>query len=175
MDARTTIIEISLRKATIADLRLLEEWDKEDHVIESDPNDDWQWEVELNRNPGWREQLIAEVAGDPIGFIQIIDPMLEESHYWGHIGSGFRAIDIWIGKKENLGRGFGTSMMTSAIQRCFSDERVHTIIIDPLSSNTKARHFYEKMGFGFVKYQRFGEDDCAVYQLHRDGWVKHKK
>ncbi len=74
---------IKLRPATPADLELLCQWDEQAHVIASDPNSDWGWEAELGRNPDWREQLIAELDGRPIGFIQIIDPEHEESHYWG--------------------------------------------------------------------------------------------
>jgi aminoglycoside 6'-N-acetyltransferase len=44
---------------------------------------DWGWQTELHRQPDWREQLIAEVEGIPIGFLQIIDPAQEEEHYWG--------------------------------------------------------------------------------------------
>ncbi len=65
---------ITLRPATIDDLPLLLHWDEQPHVIESDPSDDWEWEIELLRNPDWREQLVAEADGRPIGFIQIIDP-----------------------------------------------------------------------------------------------------
>lgn len=54
---------IRLRSATPADLELLQEWDEQAHVIASDPNSDWGWEVELGRNPDWREQLIAELDG----------------------------------------------------------------------------------------------------------------
>jgi Acetyltransferase (GNAT) domain len=64
---------MNLRSATPADLDLLRHWDEQPHVTASDPNDDWGWEVELERNPDWREQLIAEIDGRPIGFIQIID------------------------------------------------------------------------------------------------------
>jgi aminoglycoside 6'-N-acetyltransferase len=66
---------MNLRSATPADLDLLRHWDEQPHVTASDPNDDWGWEVELERNPEWREQLIAEIDGRPIGFIQIIDPL----------------------------------------------------------------------------------------------------
>ena len=45
---------ITLRTATMADLALLKGWDEKPHVIESDPNDDWQWETELNRAVPWR-------------------------------------------------------------------------------------------------------------------------
>ncbi|HEX5669460.1 MAG TPA: hypothetical protein VFX73_11690, partial [Chitinophagaceae bacterium] len=74
-----------LRKATIADREILELWDEQPHVMDSDPNDDWNWAYELTRDPDWREQLIAEVDGRPIGIVQIIDPAREESHYWGEI------------------------------------------------------------------------------------------
>jgi aminoglycoside 6'-N-acetyltransferase len=58
---------IKLRPATLADLELLQQWDEQAHVIASDPNSDWGWEVELDRRPDWREQLIAELDGRPCG------------------------------------------------------------------------------------------------------------
>ena len=158
---------LHLRPATIDDLELLRRWDEEPHVVESDPNDDWGWEVELTRNPDWREQLIAEVDGRSIGFIQIIDPALEDSHYWGEIESNLRAIDIWIGEEKELGKGYGTQMMKLAIDRCFADPLVTAILIDPLASNTRAHRFYERLGFQFVEPRRFGDDECFVYRLNR--------
>ena len=85
---------LHLRPATTSDLALLRHWDEQPHVLASDPNDDWAWEVELTRSPDWREQLIAELSGRPIGFVQIIDPAREESHYWGDVPEGLRALDI---------------------------------------------------------------------------------
>lgn len=67
-------VAMKLRPATPADLELLRRWDEQAHVIASDPNDDWGWETELGRSPDWREQLIAEVDGRSVGFVQIIDP-----------------------------------------------------------------------------------------------------
>ena len=49
------LAKMNLRFATPADLELLQYWDKQPHVIASDPNDDWGWEVELNRTPDWRK------------------------------------------------------------------------------------------------------------------------
>lgn len=74
---------MTLRPATLDDLALLQAWDEQPHVLASDPNDDWRWEVELARHPPWREQLIAELSGRPIGFIQIIDPALEGTRWFG--------------------------------------------------------------------------------------------
>ncbi len=102
---------IELRKATANDLDLLRYWDTKQHVIDCDPDDDWDWENELNHEPPWREQLVAQLDGEPIGFLQIIDPYEEESHYWGEVDKHKRAIDIWIGEESNLNKGYGTEMM----------------------------------------------------------------
>lgn len=159
-----------LRPAGPADLALLQRWDEAPHVVASDPNDDWGWETELARSPDWREQLIAELDGRPIGFVQIIDPAREESHYWGACEANLRAVDIWLGEEADLGRGYGTIIMRLALQRCFADPAVTAVIIDPLASNTRARRFYERLGFRFVERRWFGADDCAVYRLERGAW-----
>lgn len=160
-------MNVLLRPATIDDLELLKHWDQQVHVMESDPNSDWDWEAELLRNPAWRDQLIAEIDQQAIGFVQIIDPAKEDSHYWGEIEEGFRAIDIWIGEASNLNRGFGTQMMHQTIERCFSVPEVKAILIDPLATNTKAHRFYERLGFKFLEERMFDEDHCYVYQLDR--------
>lgn len=164
---------MKLRPATLDDLSLLLHWDEQDHVIAADPNDDWEWEQELARTPPWREQLVAEVEGRPIGFLQIIDPALEETHYWGDCPPHLRAVDIWIGETQDLGRGFGTRMMELALARCFADPTVVGVLVDPLFDNARARRFYERCGFEFVERRRFGADDCAVYRLDRAPWEKN--
>jgi aminoglycoside 6'-N-acetyltransferase len=156
-----------LRPATPDDIPLLRHWDSQPHVIASDPNDDWQWETELQRTPPWRESLIAELAGRPIGFLEIIDPQREDSHYWGDCGPGLRAIDIWIGGAADLGQGHGTVMMNLAIERCFADPGVAAILLDPLASNERAQRFYRRLGFRYVEDRWFGEDHCAVHRLDR--------
>ncbi|WP_339713337.1 GNAT family N-acetyltransferase [Cyclobacterium amurskyense] len=156
---------IKLRPATIKDLELLKFWDKQQHVIDCDPDEDWDWEKELARKPAWREQLVAELNDDPIGFVQIIDPYEEETHYWGDIAPNKRAIDIWIGEERNLNKGYGTAIMKLAIELCFSQTEVDGILIDPLKSNTKAHKFYEKIGFEFVEERVFNDTVCYVYEL----------
>lgn len=164
--------ELILRPATPDDLARLQVWDDEPHVLESDPNDDWGWETELARTVDWREQLIAEVDGVPIGFVQIIDPAREDSHYWGEIDADLRAIDIWIGEAAYLGQGYGTRMMTLAIERCFADPIVSAIVIDPLASNRRAQRFYARLGFAVEGPRRFGLDDCLVMRLRRETWPR---
>ncbi len=161
---------ITLRPARPDDLAILRFWDTQEHVIASDPNDDWDWEYELFRDPFWREQLMAELDGEPLGFIQIIDPQLEDSHYWGEIGPHKRAIDIWIGLAKNLGQGYGTRMMQLALDKCFASPEVNEVLTDPLASNTCAIWFYQKLGFAFLEERKFGPDVCAVHQLSREAW-----
>jgi aminoglycoside 6'-N-acetyltransferase len=164
---------IQLRNASPDDLELLHYWDEQPHNIEADPDSEWNWETELSRNPLWREQLIAELDGRPVGFIQIIDPAEEETHYWGEVSPGFRAIDIWIGEKEDLRKGYGTEMMRLTIEHCFADPQVNAILIDPLESNARAHRFYEFMGFRIVERRTFGADECLVYRLDRKDWHAH--
>jgi aminoglycoside 6'-N-acetyltransferase len=156
-----------LRPATPDDLALLQRWDEQPHVVASDPNDDWGWEVELGKSPDWREQLIAEVDGRPVGFIQIIDPAREEGHYWDEAAANLRAVDLWIGDEIDLGKGYGTAMMQLALARCFADPDVAAVLLDPLAANTRAHRFYERLGFRFVERRRFHNDDCLVYRLER--------
>ncbi len=168
-------MNLRLRPATLDDLALLRRWDDAPQVVAADPNDDWGWETELARDPDWREQLIAEVHGRPIGFVQIIDPALEDGHYWGECPPDLRAVDIWIGEPDALGKGYGTEMMEQALARCFAPPEVEAVLIDPLASNERARRFYERLGFAFVEERSFGLDRCAVYRLDRAAWAGRRR
>jgi aminoglycoside 6'-N-acetyltransferase len=162
--------KVILRPATIADIDVLRSWDEQPHVIDSSPNDVWDWEYELPRIHDWRELLIAEVNSRPVGFVQIIDPEKEETHYWGDAPPNLRALDIWIGESTDLNKGYGTQMMQQTLERCFSSPEVTAVIIDPLASNTNAIRFYQRMGFVFTEYRWFAEDYCAIHQITRSEW-----
>ncbi|HCH0432527.1 TPA: acetyltransferase [Pseudomonas aeruginosa] len=162
---------ITLRTANIDDLEILKHWDTQPHVIESGV-EDWDWENQIGILHDWRESLIAELDGRPIGFMEIIDPFLDEEHYWGKdVERNLRAVDIWIGEKDDLGKGYGTTMMKLALEKCFAPPEVTAVIIDPLASNKDAHRFYERLGFKFVEERSFDEDDCFVYRLEREDWI----
>ena len=75
---------IKPRAAGPEDSNTLSAWDRKQHIIASGGADnDWDWENQLSRSVPWREFWIYEVSGQPIGFVQIIDPKEEETHYWG--------------------------------------------------------------------------------------------
>ena len=92
-------------------------------------------------DPDWRDLVIEEVADKPIGIMQIIYPAEEETHYWGDVAAGLRAIDIWIGEEAYIGRGFGAQMMGLALQMCFGEYGADAVLIDPLVGNTRALRF----------------------------------
>ena len=172
-------MKITLRSATIRDVSILTHWDSQPHVLHAknltEPDAGWNWLVELNRSPFWRKLLIGEVDGRPVASIQIIDPKEEDTHYWGDVPQNLKAIDIWIGEAEDLGRGYGTIFMQLALDMCFRDEAVQAVLLDPLQENVQARRFYERLGFRFVEHRMFDQDSCAVYRLDRLAWAAAAK
>ena len=162
---------IRLRLATPGDAPLLRHWDEQPHVLAADPDSDWAWEETLTHNPDWREQYIAELDGRPIGFVQVMDPAQDPEAYWGSVDAPVRAIDIWIGEADCLGRGYGTEMMAEALRRCFRDDAVTAVLIDPLLENTRAHRFYRRLGFRPVGERWFGSDLCLVHELTRAVWL----
>ena len=173
-------MSLVLRPATPADVSCLERWDKEPHVIAATSDDpdavvafeDAEWLDEISNDDPASDYFIAEIEGRPIGAMQVIDPALERTHYWGQdCPKNLCAMDIWIGEADCLNKGYGTQMMTLAINRAFADPRVEAIVIDPLNSNTDAHRFYQRLGFRPTGRRLFDEDDdCLVHRLNRADW-----
>jgi aminoglycoside 6'-N-acetyltransferase len=170
---------VALRPATPEDVVWLDRWDHDPDVIACSTDDkdatiafaetEWPRELAL-QSPGIYEYFIAELDGRPIGALNICDPHLEQTHYWGEIGPNLRAIDIWIGAPTDRNKGYGAEMMRLALARCFADPRVTAIVIDPLASNERAHRFYRRLGFRPVERRTFGADDCLVHELTRERW-----
>jgi aminoglycoside 6'-N-acetyltransferase len=169
---------VVLRPATLDDVPILQAWDREPHVIACSSDrpdlevafDGIEWPDELAESSDVSFYRIAEVDGRPIGVMQICDPHLEPTHYWGEIEPNLRAMDIWIGPPDALNKGYGTQMMTRAIDAAFADPAVTGIVIDPLNSNVDAHRFYHRLGFQDVGRRMFDEDDCLVMRLNRAAW-----
>tara|TARA_R110000787_G_scaffold8444_8_gene28278 strand:+ start:18319 stop:18885 length:567 start_codon:yes stop_codon:yes gene_type:complete len=170
---------VTLRPATLADVPHFARWDTQPHVIRATSDDpdadvafeDAVWAEEIGSDDPASTYYVAELGGRPVGAMQVIDPALERTHYWGaDCPQNLRAMDIWIGEPDCLGKGLGTRMMTLAIDQAFADPNVGAILIDPLASNTRAHRFYRRLGFTFVEQRFFDEDDCFVYRLNRAGW-----
>jgi aminoglycoside 6'-N-acetyltransferase len=127
---------------------------------------DWyDWPAELARDVAWRELLIAEEDGRPIGFVQLTDAGEEESHYWGDVEPGTWALDIWIGAPGDRGRGLGTDAMRAALTRVIEQHGADTVVIDPKVSNGRAIAFYGRLGFEPVGEREFHGGRCLVMRL----------
>lgn len=164
----------SYRLAQPDDLNLLIYWDRQPHVILSDHDDPWEWTREdLAANPPWRTYWIMQVDGRDVGVIQIIDPALEETHYWGEMPPNQRALDIWIGEATDLGKGYGTEFMKIALSHCFANPMVAAVWVDPLESNRRVHSFYESLGFSYVEHRWFDKDYCRVYRIGRASYSEH--
>lgn len=170
--------ELVIRVATAADVPVLERWDVDPDVIactSDDPNaeqafDGAIWPDEIAANSDVSCYYIVELAGRPIAGMQVIDPHLEPTHYWGEMEPNRRAIDIWIGDSGDRNNGHGGRMMRAVIERCFADPAVTAIVIDPLNSNRNAHRFYQRLGFKIVGRRFFEADDCLVHRLDRADW-----
>jgi aminoglycoside 6'-N-acetyltransferase len=171
---------VTLRDATTDDAALLEFWDSKEHVqLHSGAPEfnavDWYLELSQGEAVPWQTNLVAEVNGIPIGYIAILDPVLEQTRYWGdEYCAGYKAnelaaIDIWIGEENYLNQGYGTAMMRTAIELyCFRNNVTKEIIIDPMVNNVAAHRFYQRLGFRPEnKTHFFGPDCCLVHRLSR--------
>lgn len=173
--------QLILRPATLVDVPHFDRWDRQPHVIKATSDDpdaakafeDADWAEEIESDDPASAYFVAEVDGRPIGAMQVIDPALERTHYWGaDCPQNLRAMDIWIGEADCLGKGYGAQMMTLAIDEAFSDASVEAVIIDPLTSNTDAHRFYQRLGFQPLDRRDFDGDDCLVHELKRADWRK---
>jgi len=170
--------ELVIRIATSDDVPVLERWDVDPDVIactSDDPNAAQAfagaiWPDEIAGNSDVSCYYIAELAGRPIAGMQVIDPHLEPTHYWGEMDENLRAIDIWIGAARDRNAGHGARMMGAVIDRCFADPVVTAIVIDPLNTNKNAHRFYQRLGFKVVGRRFFEADDCLVHRLARADW-----
>ena len=157
-----------MRLMRVDDVSLLARWDDDPDVAAAlgRRGADWyDWSAELERDVPWRELLIAEEDGRPIGFVQLIDAGKEESHYWGDVDPGTWALDIWIGSPEDRGRGLGAQAMRAAIARVFKQHGAVALVIDPKVTNRRAIAFYERLGFEHVGQCELDGDSCLVMRL----------
>lgn len=162
---------VQLRPMRLPDVELIVRWD-EDPVVRAaigGAGADWyDWPVELAREVSWRELLIAEADGRPIGFVQLTDAANEENGYWSRPPEGSWAIDIWLGHETDRGRGLGSQVMAAAVERTFDRHGATSILIDPLRSNQRAIAFYRRLGFIEVSDESYlDDDDCLVMERRR--------
>ena len=157
---------VTLRPATPDDLQLLESWHRQPHVIAAVGDDDWGWERELNRHPPWREQLIAEVDGHPIGFLRDHRPVPGRRALLGlHRRRPPRA--------RHLDRRPG--LPRPGLRHADDGARHRALLRRPVGHRHPGRSRSSRTGpptastsasaSNMSSRERFGEDRCSVFRL----------
>lgn len=165
-------VVVRMRPARTEDAVVLRRWEKAPHLAGLLGDGDWMWEQSLANPHPSHTPFIAEVGGKPVGFLELLDTETDPERYWGGLPSGYVAIDLWIGDAAYLGKGVGREMMRQALERCFARAGIHTVLVDPLISNTASHRFYERCGFTYLGDRLFDDDACRVFGISRDQWEK---
>ena len=170
---------MTLRPMALADVPLLNVWDRQPHVIAAtsdDPNQpkafgDTYWPDELALTAPDNRYVIAEFHGRPIGAMQIIDTCAPSRRTTGARSSRTcEQSTSGSGRLRISARVTVQMMMRRAFQVCFAEPAVTAIVIDPLASNTRAHKFYRRLGFVPEGRRLFGDDDCLVHRITRKAW-----
>ena len=61
--------------------------------------------------------------------------------------NGTAELGIFIGEKENLGKGYGTEAIKLLVDYAFNELRLHSIYLRTYDFNERAQKSYEKCGF----------------------------
>jgi aminoglycoside 6'-N-acetyltransferase len=90
---------------------------------------------------------------DPIGYIQYYDAYdfsREQGYILKELPSSLASIDLFIGEKEYIGKGYGPKIMDKFIQDyIFKD--FDAVFVDPDLRNKGAIKAYEKSGFNIAR------------------------
>ena len=91
---------------------------------------------------------IAFLDGEPIGFIQSYVAMGSGEGWWEQeTDPGTRGIDQFLANGEQLGRGIGSTMVSTFVEQLFQDPAVTKVQTDPSPENQRAIRCYLRAGF----------------------------
>jgi aminoglycoside 6'-N-acetyltransferase len=147
-------VDIGFQRLTAADLPLLYEWVRRDHVRR------WWGEDETyeslledylpaieGREPSHPYLILLD--GRPVGFIQTY--LVEDYPEWVallQVEAGVAGADIVIGDVELTGQGLGTAALRQFVEEIvFADPATGACIADPDVENTASLRAFEKAGF----------------------------
>ena len=95
---------------------------------------------------------IATLDGRALGFIQSYVVKGAGGGWWeDETDPGARGIDQFLAEESELGKGLGTRMVRTFVERLFADPAVTKVQTDPDPRNARAIRCYEKAGFRRVR------------------------
>jgi len=136
------------RPMTAADLPLIRRWLREAHVREwwGDPDEQFALVSGDLNEPAMDQFIVLMSSNDrPFGYLQCYRLTAWNTGF-GPQPAGTRGIDQFIGEKDMIGRGHGSTFV-----RRFVDARLRQglprLVTDPDPLNLRAVRAYEKAGF----------------------------
>ncbi|MEM1129160.1 MAG: GNAT family N-acetyltransferase [Pseudomonadota bacterium] len=150
------------RRATPADIALLNTWRLLSHVAE------WWDPEELFDQEDFADprvvQWVVSFSGQPFAFMQDYTVHGWEDHHFAGLPTGSRGIDHFIGPTEMVGIGHGTAFIRQRLQALFG-AGAPVIATDPHPNNARAIAVYQKLGFRTVGPPRETEWGLIVPML----------
>ncbi len=154
---------LQVRPITINDFNILSKWFTDSDVLESygglgkSLTQDQVHAKFFPPTPNHVQRCIIQLAGKPIGYIQIyaLDDK-EKVDYQYPTDKKIYATDQFIAEKTERGKGLGTALIRSSVQFITESYNPDCITLDPNVINERAIHVYEKCGFKveFVRKNR---------------------
>jgi aminoglycoside 6'-N-acetyltransferase len=160
------------RSMTAADLASVRRWLAKPHVAQwwGDPDEQFAL-VSGDLDHPSMDQFIVALDQYPFAYLQCYDPMAWPNHGFGHLPTGARGIDQFIGEADMMGSGHG-----SALIRTFVDELLVTgaprVVTDPDPANGCAIRAYEKAGFRKERLVSTPDGDALL--MVRDPMVRNQ-
>lgn len=164
---------ISFRPLTASDFPLLHEWLGRPHVSAWWGDAPSLAEVEADYTPFLEPDsktlgFIAVLDGRDIGFIQSYVVVGSGDGWWeDETDPGARGIDQFLAHPGDLGRGLGTLLVRSFVDRLFTDDAVTVVQTDPSPDNVRAIRCYERAGFVRVRELVTPDGPCLFMQCRR--------
>ena len=149
------------------DVPLLHEWLGRAHVV--------QWwgpppalaEVQRHYAGGLEARsssraYLALLDGQAVGFVQSYVVTACGAGWWpDDTDPGARGIDLFLADAESIGRGLGSRIARSFVDRLFQDRRVTRVQVDPSPGNLRAIGCFRRAGF-VVRHEVVTPDGPAL-------------
>ncbi|MBS9721653.1 acetyltransferase [Tianweitania sp. BSSL-BM11] len=156
-----------LRAVTPDDLPLLESWLRQPHVSAwwgDDVTGSLEEIIEAAEGVD-TEPVIVELDGQPIAYLEIYDPHMEDDHPYQDQPFGTLGLDLTIGDPAMIGKGHGAAILAQVSEQLF-EEGAPQLIVDPHPDNTGAIRAATKAGF--TEVERRAEMEGAVVLMRRE-------
>ncbi len=156
---------------------LIHRWVNADHIVNR--WDGKQTIAEVKKKYG--EKIASDIVfpfivtlyGNKIGYIQKYEARRVGGGWWQDMPEGSWGIDQFIGEKDFLRKGIGSTFVRRFTNKLSEDKGVSKIIVDPTPDNHRAIRAYENAGFvgkglietpdGSAHLMEFVERNLAYY------------